>query len=232
MNITASIKRAPRWAWYTAAGVGVGAAALKLYKGRASEDPIQTTTDGTPPGSMTGSTPVLTASPTSVITPTVVGVPSAGNDGGSLLDMMGLWTGAVQTTIDQLSSIYSPVAGIEASLLERLPDLITQNQVTPDQLLQAMQGGQAPTIVVQTPSAAGNTAIPAAATPTQTQAPAPETPVVVASRPQCGGSYPEGSPNDPHGCYYTYNAPKGNSVGRRAGRWHIHQNGYEQYMGA
>lgn len=227
MQITQSIKHAPKWAWYTAAGVGVGAAALKLYKGRASDTPTQAATDGTPAGSMTGTTPVLTASPTSVITPSVVGV-SSGNDGGSLLDMMGLWTGAVQTTIDQLSNIYAPVAAIEADLLSGLPDAYQHNQFTPDQIIAMMQAGQAPAQVVQTPAAAGNSQTPAAQTPVQTTPPPPAPqapPKATASGPQCGGDFPFVGP---HGCYKVVCATgKGDHA---KGRWHFYQNGQEEHV--
>jgi hypothetical protein len=149
MDVTNSIKRAPRWAWYTAAGVGVGAAALKLYKGRAADSPTQAASDATAAG--TYGTPILTASPTSVITPPVVGV-SQGSDDGSLLDMMQLYIGAVGSTIDQLSGVYAPVAATEQQLLTSLPGMwqnIYDSQNT--NLQTALQSAPSPSSAVQAP---------------------------------------------------------------------------------
>jgi hypothetical protein len=167
MDLTSSIKHAPRWAWYTAAGVGVGAAALKLYKNRASDPATQVPGDGTPAGTYT--TPILTASPTSVITPPVVGV-STGNDGGSLLDMMQLWTGAVTTTIDQLTGIYGPVAQTEQDLLAHLPDLLTQNQWTPADIQHIIQAAPGPAAAPQAPPVV-YVNVPAAQPPVQAPTP-------------------------------------------------------------
>lgn len=220
MDLTNSIKRAPRWAWYTAAGVGVGAAGLKLWKNRAVGATDQSATDGTSTGDLTGTgAAVLTGSPTSVIVPPIVtGGGDSGGSSSSLIDMMSLWTGATQTTIDQLSSIYAPVAAIEADLLGQLPVLITQNQVTPAQLLAMMQAGQSPAAPSQTPAVI-NTPTPAAATPAQsTPPPAAPPPAATSSGPQCGGEYPFASDQ---GCYKVVCA---NGRGDYAkGRWHFYQ---------
>lgn len=226
MNFTSTIKRAPKWAWFTAAGVGVGAAAIKLYKGRAVEDPNQAATDGTTAG-VTGGTPVLTASPTSIISPPVVGVTQS-DDGGSLLSLAGLYIGATQDVMDTLSNIYGPVAAIEQNWFENgFPT--NPLAFTPDQIITLAGGGNSPQPVVQAPPPQASVPTPVAQPPVQSApapAPAPQpVPAATASGPQCGGEFPFVGPA---GCYKVVCASgKGDHA---KGRWHFYQNGSEQHV--
>lgn len=176
MAITDSIKHAPRWAWYTAAGVGVGAAGLKLWKGRASDAPTQEATDADPTGNGVAAAngSVLTGSPTAVVVPSIVTGGDSG-DNGALTDMMSLWIGAVHDTVDQLGQVYAPIAQTEAGLLASLPDMWQHQN---DTLLSIIQSGSAPAPASQAPTPIQVT-VQAAPTPVQAAPAAPAAPAVV-----------------------------------------------------
>src|SRR3954451_21404257 len=72
----ATIKRAPKWAWYTVAGVAVGGTAIKLYANRDAPTAEQVASeDGEGIGD---GTTAVSGSPTPVIVPPVL----VGNDQG------------------------------------------------------------------------------------------------------------------------------------------------------
>ena len=84
MSIMDTVKHAPRWTWYTVAGVGLGAVALKVYRGRAVPDGEQTATDGSTVGdTYSGSTQPATtggSAPGVIVPPIITG---GGDDGMS-----------------------------------------------------------------------------------------------------------------------------------------------------
>jgi len=107
-----AIKRAPKWAWFTVAGVGVGAGALKLWGNR-------TTADGDTPLDENGS-PTEIGTPsygpggggTGIIVPPVI-IPNDNSDqsGTGLMDLQALYMTGVATTIQQMTGGYEMVLG-------------------------------------------------------------------------------------------------------------------------
>lgn len=107
MNPTNLVKRAPRWAWFAAAGVGIGAVGVHMYRNRGAEgDTAQTPTTvggGTTPGP-------LGSSPTPVIVPPVI----TQTDGGGEANAAGILTavsGVFAPVIDNLSGLVQTTVG-------------------------------------------------------------------------------------------------------------------------
>jgi hypothetical protein len=69
MALTTTVKRAPRWAWYIAGGVGLGAIGIEVYKRRAVDTPAPG--DASSGADVIG-TPTGSAAPSPVITPPVI----------------------------------------------------------------------------------------------------------------------------------------------------------------
>lgn len=172
MSILDSVKRAPRWAWWTVGGVTLGAAALKVYKDRAAPDPEVEATEGETPGDIySGSQQPATAggSPPGVIVPPVI-VP---NDGGSAGDIAGAIGGVLGGAFTDLTGA---LVGIVGGTQSNIETLITQGGQTNAAIIDALaNGGPAPQPVMVNPTPVIVQAPPPAAPPVAV-APAPPKP--------------------------------------------------------
>lgn len=132
MNLTASLKKAPRWAWYTAAGLGLGAAAITLHRNRGGgveEEGIENVAAD----DLGYSTAVGSGTPSGVIVPPVIVGPSTDPNVG-VGDLQGLYIGAINDLFTGWEALLGPV-------------MSTQNQLlagTTETLSQIAQAGSAP----------------------------------------------------------------------------------------
>jgi hypothetical protein len=132
MNLAASLKKAPRWAWYTAAGLGLGAAAITLHRNRGggvAEEGI----DNVPADDLGESVPVGSGSPSGVIVPPVI-VGSSPDPNMGVGDLQGLYIGATQDLFTGWESLLGPLVSTQSQLL--LGNTETLNQIA--------QAGSAP----------------------------------------------------------------------------------------
>lgn len=133
MSIVDTVKHAPRWTWYTVAGVSLGAIGLKVWKGRAAGDTSQTAADGSTVGDTgSGSTQPATTggSPPGVIVPPII---TGGSDDGSTA-AMALIGGAFTDFTGLLGQV---VSGDQ----QNISTLITGQQGTTDKVLDLLAGG-------------------------------------------------------------------------------------------
>lgn len=138
MALADTIKRAPRWAWISAAGIGTGAAALKVWKGRAKPAETPVAAEAEPAGGYGGPQPMNAANPSAVIVPPVIigGNGADPNQGVGVLQ--DLYVGAIGGIMDGYSQIWGPVQTAQLALL-------TGNSETLQSLAQAGAAPQATT---------------------------------------------------------------------------------------
>lgn len=122
MHPTALIKRAPKWAWYGAAGLTAGAIGIKVWKGRAADPATEGEAgDGTTAGDGMQTSSPSGGGPTSVIVPPVI----AGSDGGDPnAGLSPLWDVA-SGVIGQWGQIVGTVLGDEHDLVMSQPDTVS-----------------------------------------------------------------------------------------------------------
>lgn len=206
----ASVKRAPKWAWITAAGVGIAAGGIQLWKHRATDatDDIvaadgSTAADPLNPYGL----PTSTGNPVATIVPPVIigGNNDADQGVGVLQD---LYVGAVGGVIQAYQDVWGPVQTAQLALL-------TGNAQTIQDLA----------IAGSAPNSSGST--PAALLPYTP--PAPAAPQALPSKPKdpCTGEFPFQSSQ---GCYKVVCASgKGDHA---KGRWHFYKGGREVRVAA
>lgn len=134
MKLPATIKRVPKWAWYTSGGIVLGYGAIHLYNNRTTADAEATSEDTTTAGGT--ATGVVPSSNGGIIVPPVVMSGGDTESGGTgLADLQALYMGGTeqliggyQTFADQLSggyeTLYNPLIGQNASLTGGLYDLL------------------------------------------------------------------------------------------------------------
>lgn len=116
-GITDTIRHAPRWAWVTVAGLGIGAAGIKLWKGRAAEEaPVEGQVIDDP--SAPYPVPTSTRNPAAVIVPPVIAPVTNNNDGGSVLDLHQQYIGAVDTLLGQFTGLIGPLQTSQMALIQ------------------------------------------------------------------------------------------------------------------
>lgn len=138
MNITSSIKRAPKWAWYVSGGLALGVLGIEVYKRRAADtpSPTDTTNAATVAGAATGS-----AAPSPVITPTVTVQPSSDpTDFAGIFDTL---TGAITSGMATIGGLAAGDQSIAQTAIG------TTGDVARDVIANA---GQAPVPATQQPS--------------------------------------------------------------------------------
>lgn len=159
MHIAESIKHAPRWAWYTVAGVTAGGLGIKLWQGRAAEDTEQVAADDgggltvAEPGTNTVATP---ASPAVIVPPVITGNDDDPNPAvGGLSE---LFLGGAQALIDQVlgrdSALIGGVQETNAVLTGYLGSRGDQAQGTVSDIAKELvaQAGSAPQPVAKNPT--------------------------------------------------------------------------------
>lgn len=119
--LTASLKRAPKWAWYTAAGVGVGAAVIKVYKDRDADpsDPEVGEVVGT------AAAPVLAGSPTPTIVPPVIIGGNAADPNAGVPVLQELYIGAVSDLVHGWEALVGPLTSTVTTIaMEASPNAL------------------------------------------------------------------------------------------------------------
>lgn len=175
-NLTASIKRAPKWAWYASGGIALGVVGIEVWKRRAVDtpSPSDTTNDAVQGGAPTGS-----AAPSPVITPPVI-VQQPGGDGTDFAGMFGIFGDALNNLVSTVGGLAQGDQGITSGAVGTVGDIAR------DVIAQAGQApapaSQVPSIVVTVPAPT-----PAISVPAPAPAPAP-----------CPSSHPHRSSQ---GCY-------------------------------
>lgn len=221
MDIAARIKKAPRWAWYTAGGVAVGAGAIRLWRNR-------TTSDGETPLEDSGAAPVeigqqpqygvAPGGAGSVIVPPIItNVPSTEAGVG---EGVTAGVGAVATIVDSFGAI---VGGALATQSDTIQSLIGSGNQYGESIMGFLaNAGSAPAPAAQQP------------TPVITPTPTAKPPAAKPPKPEkeCPADFP--LKNQQGNCYRKECSDgkkkmKDGKV-RGKGRWHIHQNGNHQHM--
>jgi hypothetical protein len=119
--IAGLVKRAPKWAWVTAAGVGIGGVAVYTVKNRAAP-PSDGTTDGStdtigdPPTQLWDSSPV----PGIVVPPIVT--PGGGDTNVGVTDLQNLYIDATGRTLDLLAGGFGALLGGNLDLTHAILD--------------------------------------------------------------------------------------------------------------
>lgn len=201
MAFTDAIKRAPRWAWVTAGGIGLGAAGIKLWNNRGKPDSETTVTaqeigDPSSPYPVPQSTgnPVAT-----IVPPVVIGSTGGGDSAFGLQGLHELYIGATQDLLQSYADVWGPVQSTQMMLTQGLAETIAALALAGS----APGGASMPAAIVPYPP-------PAAPAPTPLPAPAP-------APDPCTGEYPHQSAR---GCYKV--ACASGSGTRRKGRWHLY----------
>lgn len=211
-EITGLVKRAPKWAWVTAAGIGIGGVAVYTVKNRAAPPTdgsgSEVDTIGDPATQLWDSSPV----PGIVVPPIVT--PGTGDSQVGVTDLQNLYIDATGRTMDLLAGGFGSLLGANLDLTHSVIDNNSGLQATLNQIVTGGgMGVPAPpgAVAVNTPVAA-----PAAAPTPQPAA--------------CPPQYPYRAAD---GCYQVANANScecsGSGRTRKCwtlqNRWHIYQQG-------
>jgi hypothetical protein len=128
--LTDTLKRAPRWAWWTVGGVAVGGAAIKVWQDRAKPEGEDGPADPTATG---GAVSVGGGAPgAGVIVPPVI-IPASDDGSSNLVPLMDLFTGGIQNVTqgwesvvgaslsvdDAYANVYGPAVSMMPGLLDQ-----------------------------------------------------------------------------------------------------------------
>lgn len=219
MAITDTLKRAPRWAWVTAAGVGIGAAGIKLWNGRdkpadESAQSAQTVYDPSSPYPV----PQSTASPVATIVPPVIIGSEGGDPNAGVSELQNLYVGALSGVLQAYENVWGPVQTAQLGLLggfaETIQDLAMAGSA-PNAGNPFAGSNPLPVEIVSMPA-------PQPVAPTAI----PQTPKPPAKR--CGTA-PYLNLNEATGKCYAVVCASGNGT-KRKGRWHVYQDGHDVFM--
>lgn len=211
-DIAGLVKRAPKWAWVTAAGVGIGGVAVYTVKNRAAPPTDGTgaelDTIGDPPTQLWDSSPI----PGIVVPPIVT--PGGGDSQVGVTDLQNLYIDATGRTLDLLGGGFGSLLGANLDLTH---SILEQNTGLQQSLTQIVTGGG-----LGVPAPPGAVAV---GTPAVAPAPAPRP-----SPPGCPPQYPFRAAD---GCYVVSNQNECKCTGsgrtRKCwtvqNRWHIYQQG-------
>lgn len=207
MQVTQTLKHAPKWAWYTVGGVCLGAAALKVWKGRATDSTTETT-DATVSG-----TPVpVSSQPSPVITPPVIIQSGDNGDGGALAGMIG---GFTTTFGDALTNAMNTIGGLAQGDQLLAAGAIAGNTDIAKAII--AQAGSAPQPVMQLPPVQISTPIAPPPTPRPTPPP-----------PTCPASYPHHNPAEgPVSAKSCYKCDR-TKTGSKYENIHVYQDGHRK----
>jgi hypothetical protein len=215
LSIATTVKRAPKWAWYTAGGVAVGGIGLRLWKNRQTPADTtaadQTATDPTDPNGYSYGAGGVSGV---IVPPVIVGSNDGSGEASGLLssvlggvsDLTGLVLGSVETLI-------GPTQESQQGLIDNFGETLST--------LAIMNAGSAPT-ASQNGAPAIATPVPAAPTPAPT-------PVIIGQTQQpttwsCPSDYPHPGPN-PGSCFKDVCLKSGDGHGHGKGLWHVYRDG-------
>lgn len=130
MALTDTLKRAPRWAWWTVGGVAVGGAAIKVWQDRAKPESEYGPEDPTATG---GAVSVGGGAPgAGVIVPPVI-IPASDDGSSNLVPLMDLFTGGIQNVVQGWESVVGSslavddaYANVYGPAVNMIPQLIDQ----------------------------------------------------------------------------------------------------------
>jgi hypothetical protein len=226
MDLSA-IKRAPRWAWVTAAGIGIGAAGVKLYKNRAkpASEQATTTSDGSALDAVGNPLPTSSGNPVATIVPPVIIGGQTADPNAGVGELQALYISGVQTLVDSFQSVWGPVMTSQMELLSGYGQTGMDNASTIQALALAgsapKSNTQLPAEIVPQPAPAPPA--PVAIVPASAPAPAPASPCG-----NCASPYP--LCNETNGACYTVACASGTGT-RRKGKWHLYANLPDVWMG-
>jgi hypothetical protein len=188
MALTSSIKHAPRWAYYAAGGIGLGAVAIQVYKRRATADDTPAPADASSGATVIGSPVGGSAAPSPVITPPVIV-----QQPGDSPDYAGLFS----TFGDALNTAIGTIGGLAAGDQD-----IARGSI--GVIGQLASGDQ--DLARQAIASAGQAPAPAATLPTpiivQLPPAAPATPAIIPAAPALPAACPASHPHrSARGCY-------------------------------
>jgi len=181
LSLATTVKRAPKWAWYTVAGVTVGAVGVKLYRNRTTTAAQDATSQADQAANDPGNYSYGAGGVSGVIVPPVI-IPPADSSGdaagllgsvlGGVSDLTGLVLGSVETLI-------GPTQEAQQGLVDTSIDTLST--------LALMNAGSPPT-----PQQNG---MPPISTPVPAPAPAPTAPIIPQGSSsvtlyQCPSGYP------------------------------------------
>lgn len=191
MSLATNVKRAPKWAWYTVAGVAVGGFGLKMYRHRTTTAAQDATSQSDQAANDPTNYSYGAGGVNGVIVPPVI-VPPADNTG----DAAGLLGSVLGGVGDLTSLVLSSVETIIGPTQESQQGLVDTTIGTLSTLALANAGSP------PTPQQNG---MPPIATPVPAPAPAQTTPIIPQGSSsvtlvQCPSKYPHQSSR---GCYRT-----------------------------
>lgn len=183
MAITTSLKRAPKWAWWTVGGLAVGGIGIRLWQDRAKP------ADETQAGEVVGGVPVMGGGAPGVIVPPVI-IPPSDDGSSNLVPLMDLFTSAIQSVTGGWQDVLGGALGVDEAygqvynpVLSLIPGLV--------QNIESLASAGGPPDAGQTPVIVN---VPMPAPPSAQPAPAPG--------PTGPAPCPPGFPNrGPRGCY-------------------------------
>lgn len=138
MQIAQTVKRAPKWAWYTVGGVAVGGLAIKFWHNRTDSS------GGTPLGGDSAVSPTVmggssgfagTGSPGSVIVPPVILPANQDTDSGA-----GLFSGVLSGFNDMITGVGDVYQGVYSPILQGQFGLIQTGMENQQRTIEGQQG--------------------------------------------------------------------------------------------
>lgn len=219
MALTDTLKRAPRWAWITAAGVGIGAAGIKLWNNRdkpAAESGADPTLIGDPASPYP--VPTSTQSPVATIVPPVIIGQDSGDPNAGVSELQNLYVGALDGVLQAYENVWGPVQTAQLGLLSGFASTIQDLAIA----------GSAPNsgnnITGSNPLPVDIVSFPAPAQPAPSPVPAP-----VPAPKRCT-TKPYLLLNEATGKCYAVVCASGKGD-KRKGRWHAYQDGHDVFVG-
>lgn len=182
------VGRAPKWAWYAAGGIGLGGAAIQLYRQRNAKTAklagdTTTNPDGTPADS--GAVGLNPSPQPSIVVPPVIIPQNSADPLAGILPLQDLYLSTIGQVVSGWQDIaagwqnvYQPVIGHDENLIDQLAGMVPNAQ----QIADIANAGPAPQAYTAPPAEI--------APPPAAQAPAPA---------PCGGQFPLWNPT--RGCY-------------------------------
>ncbi len=211
MELVNTIKRAPRWAWVTAAGIGLGAAGIKLWTNRNKPDSTAVADEVLDP-SLPYPVPTSTGNPVAtIVPPVIIGQQSGDNGMGLVSSLHDAYISGVGNLIQSYQDVWGPVQTAQMALLGGHAQTIQDLAIA----------GAAPSSATPMPEVLQPFAAPVAAAPIALPAPAPAQRPSTPASPcgTCKAPYPYC--NEANKKCYTVACASGNGD-RRKGRWHLY----------